>query len=248
MILPNLLSTMLFLSVLLSPLVSAQDASYTFTTIEVPGVGYTVASGINAAGQIVGWFADAIGTHGFLTDGVTFTTIDVPGATNTFAQGINTTGQIVGQFFSDAAERHGFLMDGATFTTIDVPGAKETSAYGINTAGQIVRFFTDATDRVLGFLATPVAVDTTPPVITVSANPATLWPPTGQLVAVTVSGTITDESDGSGVQEGSTAYQVMDEYGPIQPSGSVTLEPDGSYAFTVELQASRNGNDRDGRH
>jgi hypothetical protein len=44
------------------------------------------------------------------------------------------------------------------------------------------------------------------------------------------------------------AYQVIDEYGQIQPSGTFTPEADGSYAFTVELQASRNGNDRDGRH
>jgi hypothetical protein len=40
---------------------------------------------------------------------------------------------------------------------------------------------------------------------------------------------------------------VTDEYGQVRPSGSVSLAPDGSYAFTVALQASRNGNDRDGR-
>jgi hypothetical protein len=54
-------------------------------------------------------------------------------------------------------------------------------------------------------------MDTAPPVITVSADPATLSPPNGRLVPVTVSGTITDEADGSGVS--STAYQVRDEYG-----------------------------------
>jgi hypothetical protein len=40
---------------------------------------------------------------------------------------------------------------------------------------------------------------------------------------------------------------VMDEYGQIQPSGSITLV-NGSYSFTVALQASRRGNDPDGRH
>jgi hypothetical protein len=54
-------------------------------------------------------------------------------------------------------------------------------------------------------------------------------------------------SRGSGVQAGSAAYVVMDEYGQIQPSGSVTLV-DARYAFTVALQASRRGNDSDGRH
>jgi hypothetical protein len=85
-------------------------------------------------------------------------------------------------------------------------------------------------------------------VITVSASPATLSPPNGRLVAVTVSGAITDEDGGSGVQAGSAAYVVMDEYGKIQPSGNLTLGADGSYAFTVALEASRRGNDQDGRH
>jgi probable HAF family extracellular repeat protein len=73
-----LLSVVLSLSLPLGTLVAAQDDSYTFTTIDVPGAGYTVASGINADGQIVGWFTDATGTHGFLRDGATFTTFDVP--------------------------------------------------------------------------------------------------------------------------------------------------------------------------
>jgi hypothetical protein len=36
----SLLSAVLCLSVLLSPLVAAQDTSYTFTTIDVPNWGY----------------------------------------------------------------------------------------------------------------------------------------------------------------------------------------------------------------
>jgi hypothetical protein len=130
------------------------------------------------------------------------------------------------------------------FSPIDVPGAMFTLPIGINTAGQIVGFFSDGT-TFHGFVATPVKVDTTPPVITVSASPATLWPPNGKLVTVTVLGTMTDEPDGSGVQ--ASMYQVIDEYAQIQPSDSFTPEVDGSYAFTVKLQASRNGNDRDGR-
>jgi hypothetical protein len=33
----------------------------------------------------------------------------------------------------------------------------------------------------------------------------------------------------------------------VQPSGSVPLGADGRYTFTVALQASRRGNDQDGR-
>src|SRR6266850_221322 len=91
-----LLSAVLSLSALLSPLVAAQDASYTFTTIAVPGATGTAPIGINDRGQIVGQFSEPTERHGFLTaDGITFTTIDVPGAMYTFASGINDRGQIV---------------------------------------------------------------------------------------------------------------------------------------------------------
>jgi probable HAF family extracellular repeat protein len=159
-----LLSTVLSLSVLLSPLVAAYAASYTFTTIDVPGATNTEAYGINTADQIVGIFYDATGRlHGFLKDGATFTTIDVPGATQTEARGISETGEIVG-FFYDATGggRHGFVTDGATFTPIDVPGAFLTAAYGINTADQIVGTFQDATERYHGFVtdgATFIPID-----------------------------------------------------------------------------------------
>jgi hypothetical protein len=61
-----------------------------------------------------------------------------------------------------------------------------------------------------------------------------------------VSGTVADELDGSGVQ--ASMYQVIDECVQVQPSGSFIPGADGIYAFTVALQASRRGNDQDGRH
>lgn len=93
-----------------------------------------------------------------------------------------------------------------------------------------------------------VPVDTTPPTMTIGASPTMLWPPNGKLVPVMVSGTITDEPGGSGVQASSAVYVVMDEYGQIQPRGNISLGTNGRYAFTVSLEASRRGNDQDGRH
>jgi hypothetical protein len=89
--------------------------------------------------------------------------------------------------------------------------------------------------------------DTTPPAITVSATPETLWPPNSKLVQVTIVGTITDAD--SGVDPSTPpAYAVKDEYGLIQPSGSITtVDASGRYAFMIHLQASRDGNDPDGR-
>jgi hypothetical protein len=100
-----------------------------------------------------------------------------------------------------------------------------------------------------GVRALKLSPDITPPAITVSASPATLWPPNGKLITATVSGTITDnEPGGSGVNANSAAFVVMDEYGQVQPQGSVTLESNGGYTFTISLPALRNEDDEDGRH
>jgi YVTN family beta-propeller protein len=134
-------------------------------------------------------------------------------------------------------------------------GASYILAYVTNEVSDTVSVIDTATTTVVatigvgtnpeGVAITPGAGDTTPPVITVAASPETLSPPNGKLVDVMVSGTITDETNGSGVQ--ASTYQVIDEYGQVQPSGSVTPGADGSYAFTVKLEASRRGNDQNGR-
>src|SRR4029077_2506198 len=121
-----------------------------------PGtVAFTVAYGINGAGQVVGSFGfgtNAADSHGFLDTGGSFSQLDVPGGFGTAARGINDAGQIVGDF-QDSTTMHGFLDVGGSFTTIDVPGARSTSAQGINDAGQIVGYFIDSTGD-HGFLDT----------------------------------------------------------------------------------------------
>jgi hypothetical protein len=88
--------------------------------------------------------------------------------------------------------------------------------------------------------------DVVPPAIVVSVTPDILWPPTGAMLTVTVSGTITDAN--SGVNAASAAFSVADEYGAIQPSGAVVLGSGGAFSFTTLLQATRRGSDGDGRH
>jgi len=86
----------------------------------------------------------------------------------------------------------------------------------------------------------------TPPVVKVLVSRSTLWPPNGNMVPVVVGGSITDAL--SGVNPSTASFAVVDEYGQIQPTGPVTLHAGGTFSFTVMLQASRNGNDTDGRH
>ena len=93
------------------------------------------------------------------------------------------------------------------------------------------------------------AEDVTPPIISVSATPQTLWPPNGRMVPVTIAGTITDnEPGGTGVNASTATFEVKDEYGLIQPSGHFTIgDTNGRYSFVIQLQASRKDTDKDGR-
>jgi hypothetical protein len=86
-----------------------------------------------------------------------------------------------------------------------------------------------------------VTVNLQPPTITATATPNTLlWSPNKLLVPVTISGATT----GLGL---TVTYKVTDEYGKVQPSGTVTLDANGRYSFVIKLEAYRNGTDADGR-
>jgi len=103
-----------------------------FTVIQVPSGGTTQAKGISGD-DIVGFFADATGIHGFHFDGTSYTTLDHPLAgTRTVAEGIFGN-NIVGWYEDASNEIHGFLYDGTTWTTLDHPsGGGTTIARGID--------------------------------------------------------------------------------------------------------------------
>src|SRR6516162_2384019 len=78
--------------------------TYNFTTFDVPDSLFpegTIASGINASGQIVG----STSGGAFLLDNGNSTTLEVPGSTSTRASGINDSGQIVGSYY-DGVTNH----------------------------------------------------------------------------------------------------------------------------------------------
>jgi hypothetical protein len=85
----------------------------------------------------------------------------------------------------------------------------------------------------------------TPPSVSCTATPATLWPPNGKSVLVTVSGNIIPGTQA--ISSDGTTYTVVDEYGEIEPSGSIVPDAGGNYSSGVSLLAARNGNDKDGR-
>jgi hypothetical protein len=83
----------------------------------------------------------------------------------------------------------------------------------------------------------------TPPNVSCSASPKTLWPPNGNTVATTVSGQITKGTQATGT----ATFLVTDSQSSAQQNGTITTQPDGTFSFTVPLVSSRAGNIKSGR-
>jgi uncharacterized membrane protein len=120
----------------------ARDAgSPTFTSLDLPGASFTFPLDINESGVIVGRYAAAGRTHGFVRneEGV-YTTIDFPGSIFTVAASVNDSGAIAGWYILPAAPtiRHGFKLQDGAFTTVDPPGSTFTNVLGINERGDVV--------------------------------------------------------------------------------------------------------------
>jgi len=128
-------------------------AEYRFIKIDFPNATETIASGINARGDIVGRYNDINGVvHGFLLRKGTFTIIDVPGASFTWARAINARGDIAG-WMQDAGEvGHAFLLHDGHFIQIDYPGAVSTIGRGINNAGDVTGNYIDSSGTEIGFV------------------------------------------------------------------------------------------------
>jgi hypothetical protein len=72
----------------------------------MPGATDTQTSDI-FGGNVVGWYINGSGNHGFLYDGSNWTTIDFPLATQTYITGIYGN-DIVG-YYTNASGDHGFV-------------------------------------------------------------------------------------------------------------------------------------------
>jgi probable HAF family extracellular repeat protein len=133
-----------------------------FTPVDMPGAGPggTRLQGINAQGDVVGFYSDDDRhLHGFVRYGEDdYRNLDVPGSEveggYTFAQGINNYGQIVGYYAGADSIDHGFVLSKGGYTTINVPDSSWTDIYSIDANGNIVGAFED--DKgVHGFRGTP---------------------------------------------------------------------------------------------
>jgi hypothetical protein len=126
---------------------------YNYTTIDDPAqVGFTTwAIGINDAGQFVGQYSNAGGSHAYFYNGSTFITIDDPKATAwSVALGINATGLIVGQYRDTS--NHGYIYNRTpAFTQPSIVRAPPAQAHSASTLRA----------RLSGISATTSAADST---------------------------------------------------------------------------------------
>ena len=84
-------------------------------------------------------------------------------------------------------------------------------------------------------------IDQQAPSITMSATPSSVLA-SSTPVTVTVSGRITDAL--SGINPQTVSYRVIDEYSVFEPTGPITLQPNGDFSFTITFPATKNASDR----
>ena len=126
---------------------------HTFITVDVPQALGTVATDIDDARDIVGFYVDSAGVHhGFVDVNGRISTVDVPGSTGTLAYGISPQfNNIVGWYTDSNGMQHGFVLSQGRFSRIDVPGAIQTNAFSIYDFVNIVGAFRDSQGVVHGF-------------------------------------------------------------------------------------------------
>ena len=78
------------------------ENGYTYTNIDFPGAYATFPTGINAAGQIVGYYQNSASSsvQGFVLNSGTYSTLNVAGAQSTSAFSISDSGQVFGSYYS----------------------------------------------------------------------------------------------------------------------------------------------------
>ncbi|MGA2134161.1 MAG: hypothetical protein ABSH50_17855 [Bryobacteraceae bacterium] len=117
------------------------QSGYTYTVFDFPGAGVqgTAGTGINDAGEVVGYYYDSyVYMHGFLWANGSMNTVDFPlSEMQTSLYGINNCGTIVGHIFynNGTTISRSFVLADGKYTLVNYPGSVFTLAGGINNYG-----------------------------------------------------------------------------------------------------------------
>jgi hypothetical protein len=126
--------------------------TFTYAPINVPGAVGTQARGVNASGEIVGFYETSTScrdtvlavpncpTHGYKYVNGSFIKLKVPNSVSTAIMGVNDLGDLVGFYTKADGTKHGFIWYHQNVVkTIDYPGTSFiTVPMGINKAGTVV--------------------------------------------------------------------------------------------------------------
>jgi uncharacterized membrane protein len=146
----------------------AVQAQAAIEFFDIPGAEGTTAWAINLRGDVVGTTLSKSATvfHGYQRDrSGTVTTVDAVAPNCTSARGISPSGEIVGFFQKQTCGgtqfptelrpgAHGFVVKNGPLEIVDVklPGTVGTIVMGINPAGDLVGGYSDAANKIHGFL------------------------------------------------------------------------------------------------
>ena len=136
------------------PIVPLEDVSYTYETIDVPGVAFLA---LTASTDFEGYAGNTMSADGekivgfTLIDGV-FTTYSFPGSQNTFFYALGNNGVAAGHYEDSEGLYHGVILENGELRQYDFPGAVQTEIYGISDAtGALTGSFIDASGVRRGF-------------------------------------------------------------------------------------------------
>ena len=130
------------------------SGSYTFESIDVPGVDFLELTASSDYQDYAGNTRSPDGEKmvGFtLIDGV-FATYDFPGSKNTFFYALGNNGNAAGHYEDADGLYHGIVLENGELRQYDFPGAVQTEIYGISDAtGNLTGNFIDADGVRRGF-------------------------------------------------------------------------------------------------
>jgi probable HAF family extracellular repeat protein len=130
-------------------------AAWNFVTLVDPSdaIGYTVASGINNSGEVVGSYEDSsFQIHGFTYNNPTYTTVDIASSAATAISGVNNAGSLAGNYTGSGNVVHGFAGASAPLDNPAPAGNTATYQSGINGSGTTVGYYKDAGLSTHGFV------------------------------------------------------------------------------------------------